>query len=78
MAEMPTLFVCEGPANFTRAFPHDSRPFEQRTIPTPEGERPYDSQVGAQIIGPLHEDDTALTFAERLADGIGGFEPPPA
>jgi amidase len=95
------VFLC--PANFTPAFPHDRRPFEQRTISTPEGERPYDNQpfwishaslpglpaavapvgmtpgrlpVGAQIIGPLFEDDTAVTFAELLADVIGGYEPP--
>ncbi len=36
------VFLC--PANFTPAFPHDNRPFEARTISTPEGERPYDSQ----------------------------------
>lgn len=96
------VFVC--PANFTPAFPNDSRPFAERTITTPEGERPYDNQpfwvshaslpglpavvapigrtpgglpVGAQIVGPLYEDDTALTFAELLADVIGGYEPPP-
>jgi len=96
------VFIC--PANFTPAFPHDSRPLPQRTIATPEGERPYDSQpfwiahaslaglpavaapigrtpgglpVGAQIIGPLHEDDTAITFAELLAGLIGGFVAPP-
>ncbi len=96
------VFVC--PTNFTAAFPHDARPFEQRTINTPEGERPYDSQpfwishaslpglpaavapigrtrgglpVGAQIIGPLYEDDTALTFAEQLGGVVGGYEPPP-
>ena len=96
------VFLC--PANFTPAFPHDRRPFDQRTIATPEGERPYDSQpfwishaslpglpgaaapvgrtpaglpVGAQIIGPLFEDDTPITFAELLADLIGGFERPP-
>lgn len=33
--------------------------------------------TGAQIIGPLYEDDTALTFAELLAEHIGGYEPPP-
>jgi amidase len=33
------VFLC--PASFTPAFPHDARPFEQRTIATPEGERPY-------------------------------------
>jgi amidase len=32
------------PANFTPAFPHDPRPFEQRGIMTPEGERRYDDQ----------------------------------
>jgi amidase len=96
------VFLC--PANFTPAFPHDARPFEQRTITTPEGERPYDNQafwvshaslpglpavaapigstpgglpVGAQIVGPLCEDDTAITFAELLSDVIGGYKPPP-
>lgn len=96
------VFLC--PANFTPAFPHDTRPFGQRTITTPEGERPYDNQafwvshaslpglpalaapigrtpsglpVGAQILGPLYEDDTAITFAELLGEVIGGYEPPP-
>jgi amidase len=96
------VFLC--PANFTPAFQHDTRPFEQRTIATPEGERPYNDQafwvshvslaglpavtapigctpgglpVGAQIVGPLHEDNTAITFAELFGDVIGGYEPPP-
>ena len=96
------VFLC--PVNFTAAFPHDARPFEQRTIATSEGDRPYNDQafwvshaslaglpavaapvgrtsgglpVGAQIVGPLHEDDTAITFAELLAEEIGGFQPPP-
>jgi amidase len=97
------VFLC--PANFTPAFPHDTRPFEQRTIATPESEeRPYNDQafwvshaslpglpavvapigrtpgglpVGAQIVGPLYEDNTAITFAELLGDVIGGYEPPP-
>jgi amidase len=96
------VFLC--PVNFTPAFPHDARPFEERTITTPEGERPYNDQsfwvshaslaglpamaapvgrtssglpVGAQIMGPLYEDDTAITFAELLGDAIGGYEPPP-
>jgi amidase len=33
--------------------------------------------VGAQVVGPLHEDDTAVTFAERLAGVVGGYRPPP-
>lgn len=96
------VFVC--PVNFTAAFPHDPRPFGQRTITTADGERPYTDQpfwiahaslaglpavaaptgrtsaglpVGAQIIGPLYEDDTAITFAGLLADVTGGFQPPP-
>jgi amidase len=96
------VFLC--PVNFTAAFPHDPRPFEARTIATPEGERPYNDQsfwvshaslpglpavaapiggtpgglpVGAQIIGPLFEDDTAITFAELLGEVTGGYRPPP-
>ena len=96
------VFLC--PANFTAAFPHDSRPFPERTISTPEGDRPYDNQpfwvshasvvglpavvapvgltstglpVGAQIIGPMYEDDTAITFAELLGDVVGGYQRPP-
>ena len=33
--------------------------------------------MGVQIIGPLFEDETPLTFAELLAERIGGYEPPP-
>lgn len=95
------VFLC--PTNFTPAFPHDTRPFDERTIATPEGERPYRDQpfwiahaslvglpavvapvghtpgglpVGVQIVGPLYEDDTAITFADLLADVVGGFQPP--
>src|SRR5918997_1454128 len=93
-----------GPVTFTPAFLHDTRPFEQRKIATPGGERPYNDQafwvshaslpglpavaapvgrtpgrlpVGLQIVGPLYEDDTAITFAELLGDVIGGYDPPP-
>jgi amidase len=96
------VFLCA--TNFTPAFPHDARPFDERTIATPDGERPYQDQpfwiahaslaglpavaapvgrtprglpVGVQIVGPLYEDDTAITFAELLADVTGGFQPPP-
>jgi amidase len=96
------VFLC--PVNFTPAFPHDPRPFEERTVPTPEGPRRYDEQPfwishaslpglpavsapigrtagglpdGAQIIGPLYEDDTAITFAELLGGIVGGYESPP-
>jgi amidase len=33
--------------------------------------------VGAQVVGPRHEDDTAITFAELAAEVVGGFTPPP-
>ncbi|NYE94476.1 amidase [Psychromicrobium silvestre] len=33
--------------------------------------------VGAQIVGPLYEDDTAISFAELAAEVLGGFEAPP-
>jgi amidase len=96
------VFLC--PSTFTVAFPHDSRPFEQRTIATPEGERRYDDlpfwispaslpglpavaapigttaaglPAGAQIVGPLYEDDTALAFAGLLGRVTGGYQPPP-
>jgi amidase len=35
-------FLC--PVNFTPPFPHDTRPFAERTIATPDGERPYSDQ----------------------------------
>jgi amidase len=100
--DIADVFLC--PVNFTPAFPHDSRPFEERTISTPEGEQPYNDQafwvshaslpglpavaapigrtpkglpVGAQVVGPLYDDDTAITFAELFADVNGGYEPPP-
>ncbi len=43
----------------------------------PIGRAPGGLPVGAQIIGPLYEDDTAITFAELLGDAIGGYERPP-
>jgi amidase len=97
------VFLC--PTNFTAAFPHDPRPFDERTIATPDGERPYTDQpfwishaslaglpavagpvgrtpgglpVGMQVLGPPYEDDTAITFAELLADVTGGYRPPPS
>ena len=36
------VFLC--PTNFTTAFPHDTRPFPERTIATGAGERRYDEQ----------------------------------
>jgi amidase len=96
------VFLC--PATFCPAFPHDPRPFEARTIATPEGDRPYTNlafwaahaslpglpavtapvgrtpgglPVGAQVVGPLFEDDTAITFAGLLGEVTGGYRPPP-
>jgi amidase len=96
------VFLC--PATFTAAFPHDPRPFDERTIATPEGDRPYTDlvfwiaqpslpglpvvaapigrtaaglPVGAQLVGPLYEDDTAITLAELLGEVVGGYQAPP-
>jgi len=33
--------------------------------------------VGVQIVGPYLEDRTTIDFARRLAEVIGGYEPPP-
>jgi amidase len=87
------VFLC--PTSFTTAFPHDDRPFEERTIMTSYGEQRYDAQVfwithasltglpalsmpigqtpaglpvGAQVIGPWHEDNTPITFAELTTE----------
>ena len=96
------VFLC--PTTSTGPFPHDDRPFEQRTIGTDVGDLPYahlpfwvaqasltglpalsvpfaNDQGGTpasiQVVGPLYEDDTAITFAELVADVIGGYRPPP-
>jgi amidase len=36
------VFLC--PTNFTAAFPHDTRPLDERTIATRDGQRPYREQ----------------------------------
>jgi amidase len=45
-------------------------------LSAPVGHTPGGLPVGAQIVGPRHEDDTAITFAELAAEIIGGFTPP--
>ncbi len=34
--------------------------------------------VGIQIMGPYLEDSSTIDFAQRLAEVVGGYEPPPA
>jgi amidase len=46
-------------------------------VAAPVGRTPGSLPVGMQILGPLYEDDTAITFAELLADLTSGFQPPP-
>ena len=43
----------------------------------PVGATPEGLPVGVQIIGPYLEDLTTIDFASMLADGIGGYNPPP-
>ncbi len=55
-------------------------PFGAAHLPAsvaPVGRTPDGLPVGIQIIAAHLEDRTAIDFARRLADGIGGFEPPP-
>jgi amidase len=47
-------------------------------VSAPIGQTPAGLPVGLQIIGPLYEDDTAITFAELTADLVGGYEAPPS
>jgi amidase len=46
-------------------------------VVAPIGTTPSGLSVGAQLLGPLHEDDAAITFAELLADLVGGYQRPP-
>jgi amidase len=80
------VFVC--PATFAPALAHDEH--DQRlafwpshpalagvpAVVAPVGHTPAGLPVGVQLVGPLHEDDTAITFAELLADVVGGYQPP--
>lgn len=80
------VFLC--PATFSPALPREER--DDRlvfwtahpalaglpAVVVPVGRTTAGLPIGAQIVGPLHEDDTAISFAELLADVIGGYEPP--
>ena len=46
-------------------------------LAAPVGTTPAGLPVGVQIVGPLFEDDTVITFAELLAGVVGGYERPP-
>jgi amidase len=45
-------------------------------VAAPVGQTRSGLPVGIQVIGPRYEDDTAITFAELLAEVVGGFQPP--
>lgn len=47
-------------------------------LSAPVGQTPAGLPVGAQLVAAHHEDDTAITFAELLADEVGGYRAPPA
>jgi amidase len=74
-----TIETADGPRRY------DSLPFwvAQASLPglpavaAPVGQAGSGLPVGAQVIGPLHEDDTALTFAELLSEVTSGFAAPP-
>jgi amidase len=77
-------FLC--PVTPVAAFPHDQRPDADLgfwishaslaglpAVSAPVGRTPAGLPVGIQVIGPPHEDDTAITVAGL----IGRYEPPP-
>jgi amidase len=79
------VFLC--PTVFTTALRHDDRHryddqvfwVAQASLPgLPAVSAPAGGAlpVGLQVLGPAHEDDTAITFAELAADVLGGFVPP--
>jgi amidase len=45
-------------------------------VAAPVGRTAAGLPISVQVVGPLHEDDTAITFAELLADVAGGYQPP--
>jgi amidase len=88
----------------TVAFPHDHRPFEERSATVNGAPRPYFDPViwaglagmvwlpaasapvglsrsglpvGVHIVAPYLEDRSAVDFARKLADVVGGYEIPP-
>jgi amidase len=74
----------------TIATPEGERPYNDQSfwvapaslpglpaVAAPTGSTPGGLPVGVQIIGPLFEDDTAITFAELLGELTGGYRPPP-
>jgi amidase len=46
-------------------------------VAAPVGRTAGGLPVGAQVVGPLHEDDTAITFAGLLGELTGGYRRPP-
>jgi amidase len=81
----PTTFT----AALQHPDPSDERPYHELgfwiahaslaglpALSAPAGRTPGGLPVGVQIVGPRHEDDTAITFAELAAEVIGGFTPP--
>ena len=46
------------------------------TVP-PVGRTDDGLPVGIQVVAPYLHDRTALTFARRMTEVLGGYEPPP-
>jgi len=88
----PTVFTAAFPhtEHHTILTPEGERPYSDLgfwiahaslaglpALSAPVGHTPGGLPVGAQIVGPRHEDDTTITFAELAAEVVGGFTPPP-
>jgi amidase len=78
------VFLC--PTVFTTAPAHDDRHryddqvfwIAQASLPGLPAVNAPVGPAGLQVVGPAHEDDTAITFAELAAEVVGGFVPPGA
>jgi amidase len=46
-------------------------------VTAPVGRTPRGLPVGAQLVAGLYEDRTAIDVARRMAEVVGGYEPPP-
>ena len=62
------VFLC--PSNFTPAFRHDNRPFDERTIATPEGRRAYTDQPFWIAHASLAGLPAVVAPAGRTPDGL--------
>jgi len=75
-----TIETGTGARPYVEAIPFWIAPASLAGLPAtvaPVGRTAAGLPVGIQIVAPMWEDATSIEFADRLADAIGGFMPPP-